>query len=63
MGFSGAEGDEDAEVEGLGAGVSEGDGVATGVGVVEGVGLLAGAVDLMATPLFQISLLPFLIHV
>ena len=30
---------------------------------MEVAGLLAGAADLMATPLFQISLLPFLIHV
>ena len=53
----------DGEGAADGVEVEDGVGVAIGVGVVEGVGLLAGAADLMATPLFQIGLLPFLIHV
>ena len=50
---------------GVGAGVADGLWVAVGIGVALGAGLgdVTGAADFVATPLFQTSLVPFLIHV
>ena len=48
---------------GVGVGLVDGIGLEVGVGEEIGVGFTAGAADLIAIPLFQTSLVPFLIHV
>ena len=48
---------------GVGVGISVGIGVGSGVGIGSGVGVTTGEGFLIATPLFQTSFAPDLIHV